>query len=66
MRDTWRITKSLTNNIPNTPPLTFKGKTATTIQEKLNSFADNLKQILTTNSDVGRDFTARTGCEWLP
>jgi hypothetical protein len=42
MRDTWRITKSITNNNPNIPALTINGKTSTAIQEKLNAFAHNL------------------------
>jgi hypothetical protein len=50
MKATWRITKNLTNANPN--PLTVIGKTATTIQEKLNAFADILEQIFTTNSDA--------------
>jgi hypothetical protein len=57
MKDTRRITKSLTNTSLNIPPLTVNGKTATTIQEKLNAFADTLEQIFTTNSDVDRSFT---------
>jgi hypothetical protein len=43
MRDTWRISKSLTNTNPNIRPVTVNRKTATTIQEKLNVFADNLR-----------------------
>jgi hypothetical protein len=60
MRDTWRITKSLTNTNPNIPPFIINGKTATTIQEKLNPFADNLEQILTTNFDVDNIFKVST------
>jgi hypothetical protein len=58
-KDTWRITKSLTNTNPNIPPLTVNGKTAT-IQEKLNAFADTLEQIFTTHSDVDSTFTVST------
>jgi hypothetical protein len=56
MKDTWRITRNLTNTNSNIPPLTVNGKTATTIQEKRNAFADILEQIFTTNSDVDRTF----------
>jgi hypothetical protein len=45
MKDTWKITKSLTNVNPNIQPLTINGKTATTIQEKLNTFADTVEQL---------------------
>jgi hypothetical protein len=57
MRDAWRITKSLTNINPNVPLLTINGKTTTTIQEKLNTFVDNLEKIFTTNPDVDHTFT---------
>jgi hypothetical protein len=60
MKDTWRITKSLTNNNPNILPLTINGKTAYTIQEKLNAFGDTLEHIFTTNPDVGNFFTVQT------
>ena len=60
MRDTWRITKSLTNTNFNIPPLTINGKTVTETQEKVNAFADTLEQIFTTNLDADRTFTVST------
>jgi hypothetical protein len=60
MTGTWMIDESLTNTNPIIALPTFNGKTAATIQENLNSFADNLEQIFTTNSEVGRDFTVST------
>jgi hypothetical protein len=59
MRDTWRITESLTNTNPSIPLLTNNGRTVTEIQEKVNPFADNSEHIFTTNSDVDRTFTVR-------
>jgi glutamine synthetase type III len=52
MKVTWGKTKSLTNT-----PLTINGETATTIQEKLNAFADTLEQTFARSSDVDRNFT---------
>jgi dihydrofolate reductase len=60
MRDTWRITESLTNTNPNFPPLAISGRTVTEIQEKVNAFADSLEHIFTTNSDADRTFTIST------
>jgi hypothetical protein len=60
MKDTWRITKCLTNATPNIPPLTINGKTAYTTQEKLNTFGDTLEHIFITNPDVDNSFTVRT------
>jgi hypothetical protein len=61
MRDICRITKSLTNNIPNIPPLTFNGKVATAIQEKANDFTGTLQQAFTTNLYGDRSFTVILG-----
>ncbi|PNF17515.1 hypothetical protein B7P43_G13165, partial [Cryptotermes secundus] len=60
MRETWRITKSLTNTNFNIPPLTINGKTVTETQEKVNASADILEQIFTINSDADRTFTFST------
>ncbi|PNF41051.1 hypothetical protein B7P43_G07674, partial [Cryptotermes secundus] len=59
-QDTWRVTKSLTNTNPNIPTITITGNTSTTIQRKLNTFADTLEQIYTINLDGDRTFTVRT------
>jgi hypothetical protein len=53
MKDTWRITKSLTNTshqVP--PPLKHNGNIAITNQEKVNMFADTLQEVFTANPDV--------------
>jgi hypothetical protein len=60
MKDTWRITKCLTNANPNIPQLTIIGKTAYTTQEKLNAFGDTLGHIFTTNPGAENSFTVRT------
>jgi hypothetical protein len=60
MRDTLTITKSLTNTNPNIPSLVNNGKTATTIQEKLNAFSNISEQIFTTSSNIDRTFTVST------
>jgi hypothetical protein len=52
MKVMWRETKSLTGT-----PLTINGKTATTIQEKLNAFADALEETFTACSDIDHAFT---------
>jgi hypothetical protein len=57
MKDAWRITNGLTNSNPNIPTLTINGKPATTIQEKLNTFANTFEQLFSTNSDVDHTFT---------
>jgi hypothetical protein len=60
MKDTLRITKSLTIINSNIPTLTVNGKTATTIHEQFNAFADALEQTFTTNSDVDHTFIDST------
>jgi hypothetical protein len=55
MKDTWRITKCLTNANPNIPPLTMC--TVCTTQEKLNAIGDTLEHMFTTNPDVDNSFT---------
>jgi hypothetical protein len=59
-KDTWSTHRCLTNTNPNIPPLTINRKTAITIEEKLNAFADNLKQIFTINPDIHHTFTVST------
>jgi hypothetical protein len=54
IRDTWRISKRLTRDYQNIPPLTFNGNTAITTQEKLKAFADSFEHIFTTNPDINR------------
>jgi hypothetical protein len=60
MKDTWRITTSLTKDSHTIPPLTVNGKTANTTQEKLKTFADTLVHSFTTNPDVDHSFTVST------
>jgi hypothetical protein len=60
MRDTGRITKRLTRDSPNIPPLTYNGLTANTVPEKLKAFADSLQQTFTTNPDNNKPFTVLT------
>jgi hypothetical protein len=59
-KDTWRITKSLTNTSLKIPPLKHNGKAAITNQEKVNMFEDTLEEIFKTNPDVDTNFTAST------
>jgi hypothetical protein len=60
MNDTWKISKRLTKDNHNIPPLTINEKTANTTQEKLKAFADTLDHIFTTNPDVDHSFTVST------
>jgi hypothetical protein len=60
MRETWRITESLTNTSSNIPPLTVNGKPVTAIKDKVDAFADTSEQTFTTNSAADRTFTVRT------
>jgi hypothetical protein len=60
MKDTWRITKCLTNANPNIQPLPINDKTAYITQEKLNAFGNTLEHIFTTNPDFDNSFTVRT------
>jgi hypothetical protein len=57
LRDTWRLTKRLTREPLNIPPLTHNGFTAITIPEKLKAFADSLQKAFTVNPDNDKDFT---------
>jgi hypothetical protein len=60
IKDTCRITKSLTNTSLKTPPLRKNSKIAITNQEKVNTFANTLEEIFTTNSDADPNFTVST------
>jgi hypothetical protein len=60
MKDTWRITKSLTNTSHQVPPLKHNGNIAITNQEKVNMFADTLEEVFTANPDVDTNFTVST------
>jgi hypothetical protein len=60
MQDTWRITKHLTNDNSNIPPLKLNDKSAVTQQEKVNFFADTLQEIFTTNLDRNPEFSKAT------
>jgi hypothetical protein len=55
--DTWRITKRLTREPLNIPPLNYNGSTAITIPDKLKAFADSLQKAFTTNPDNNKHFT---------
>jgi hypothetical protein len=60
IQDTWRITRNLTNDTNNIPPLKLNNRTATTNQEKVNLFADTLQDIFTTNPDGDPNFSKVT------
>jgi hypothetical protein len=60
MKETWRVTKTLTESNPNIPPLTINGKTTTTTQEKLKCFANTLEHVFTINPDFDHSFTVNT------
>jgi hypothetical protein len=63
MKDTWRITKSLTNTSHQVPPPQKKkhnGNIAITNQEKVNMFSDTLEEVFTANPDVDTKFTVST------
>jgi hypothetical protein len=60
MKDTWRITKSLTNTSHQVPPIKHNGNIAITNQEKVNMFADTLEEVFTANPDVDTKFTVST------
>jgi len=60
MHDKRRITKHLTNNTTDIPPLKRDEKLATTEQEKVNLFADTMQEIFTTNVDVNPTFSKTT------
>jgi hypothetical protein len=60
IQDTWRITKHLTNDHSNIPPLKLNNKSAITQQEKVNLFADTLQDIFTTNPDQTPEFSKTT------
>ena len=60
IQDTWRITKHLTNDYSNIPPLSLNNKSAVTQQEKVNLFADTLQEIFTTNPDRNPQFSKTT------
>jgi hypothetical protein len=51
-KDTWRITKSLTNTGNKIPPLKHNGNVPITNQDKVNIFADTLGEIFQTNPYV--------------
>jgi hypothetical protein len=60
MKDTWRITKSLTNDSHNIPHNTINVETANTIRGKLKAFAVSLAHIFTINPDVSHSFRVST------
>jgi hypothetical protein len=60
MRDTWQITKRLTRDSLNIPPLTYNGSTAITVPEKLKAFADSLQKAFTANPDNNKPFSVLT------
>jgi len=68
MQDKRSITKHLTNNTTDIPPMKRDDKLATTEQEKVNLFADTLQEIFTTNVEVNLTFsktTEETVCKFL-
>jgi hypothetical protein len=60
IKDTWRITKHLTHDYSNIPPLKLNNKSAITQQEKVNVFADTLQDLFTTNPDRNPEFSKTT------
>jgi hypothetical protein len=60
IQDTWRMTRNLTNDTNNIPPLKLNNRSAITNQEKVNLFADTLQNIFTTNPDGDAKFSKVT------
>jgi hypothetical protein len=60
IQDTWRITRTLTNDTNNIPPLKLNNRSAITNQEKVKLFPDTLQDIFTTNADGDPNFSEVT------
>jgi hypothetical protein len=58
IQDTWRITKHLTNDYSNIPPLKLNNESAITKQENVNLFADTLQDIFASHLELHSSITS--------